>query len=265
MNYAGGKNWGDAINPVIYKLLSGRNPKCIDQTKTTKEDAFLCIGSILLYADKHSLVWGAGFHSYSATVKEKPKEVFAVRGPLSRAKLLDMKIECPKVFGDPAILYPLFYRPEYNPKYKLGIIKHCIDRKKKAKIDIENRDDVLVISMLGEINEVVDKICSCECIASSSLHGMIAADAYGLPSCRIWFGNYYGDSFKFHDYRSSIGKPMEKKLKVSQSTSLKEIISHSEEPKTTDSKDLLASCPFLRKHSVDGEILRRSGLSMLVL
>ncbi len=53
---------------------------------------------------------------------------------------------------------------------------------------------------------MIDNILSCEIILSSSLHGLIVADAYNTPSSWIKFSNkVYGNGFKFRDYYASIG------------------------------------------------------------
>src|SRR5690606_5814540 len=58
------------------------------------------------------------------------------------------------------------------------------------------------------IEELVDRVCECEVIASSSLHGLIVADAYEIP--RVWLklsDNILGGEFKFLDYFSTTDVP----------------------------------------------------------
>lgn len=56
------------------------------------------------------------------------------------------------------------------------------------------------------IEDFVNQLCSCEYIFSSSLHGLIIADAYNIPNKRAIFGNkLIGGDFKFNDYELSKG------------------------------------------------------------
>jgi pyruvyltransferase len=67
-------------------------------------------------------------------------------------------------------------------------------------------EDVCVINPLSPIEEVIDLVLQSERIVSSSLHGLIVADAYGIPSRWIKISDrILGDGTKYMDYYSSIG------------------------------------------------------------
>ena len=57
-------------------------------------------------------------------------------------------------------------------------------------------------------NEVIDKICSCENIISSSLHGLVISDSYNIPNClfvsreSMLAIHHNQGAFKFKDYYS---------------------------------------------------------------
>ena len=92
--------------------------------KPPKHDTEYCfIGSILSWlATSKSIVWGSGIIRDKDSIYCQPKEVLAVRGPLTRERLLNEGIDCPEVYGDPALLLPLHYYPSIDHKYKYGIM-----------------------------------------------------------------------------------------------------------------------------------------------
>lgn len=203
-------NWGDKLNPYIVEKVSDKkvySPN--DVLNVLRKPVYKVIGSGLgSRLDKNVVVWGSGFISYSKKPMASPLKICSVRGPLSRKKYLDSGITCPEIFGDPAILCPRYYNPNIQKKHKLGFIPHWKDvgMSLVAKVKEIEGDEVKVIDICGGIESFVDDILSCENIISSSLHGLIASDSYGVPSLWIRLSdNPMGDFFKFHDYYESIG------------------------------------------------------------
>ncbi|NEN94442.1 MAG: polysaccharide pyruvyl transferase family protein [Moorea sp. SIO3I7] len=67
--------------------------------------------------------------------------------------------------------------------------------------------NVLLIDVTRNPKEVIADITRCEAIASSSLHGLIIADAFGIPSIWMQLSNKVsGKGFKFKDYYSVFGE-----------------------------------------------------------
>lgn len=247
-------NWGDALNPIIIKALSGKKP--VQMTNHTlnvrQRPVYIVIGSILdtnlisrsLFKDL--VVWGPGFISASGRLFDVPKEICAVRGPLTRDRIIKQGIKCPEIYGDPALLYPKIYRPKVYLKYQLGIIPHYIDKNSDFLKYLQISPDVKIIDIEGPINDVVDEICSCRYIASSSLHGIIAADAYGIPSAWIKLSdNVMGSGFKFYDYFESVGRADEQPLIITGKTTIDDILGTYHNYKLDIDLDaLLEACPF---------------------
>lgn len=219
-------NWGDAIGPVIVEKIAKQKIKKVNISykNSKKEDVYLTVGSILQRADQYSIIWGSGFISKGSVLKETPKTIHAIRGPLTGKKLESYGLKC-EVFGDPVLLYPRFYTPnKIQKKYKLGIIPHFMDKNSLLINRFKNIPEVLIIDIQGTINGFVDDICKCELIASSSLHGVIAADAYNIPSVWVQLSSAVkGDGFKFRDYFLSVNRKDTDPLIFKKKTTIQQI------------------------------------------
>lgn len=239
-----GPNWGDALSPVLAGLLSGKPVIHLDGLH---HDRYLAIGSILGSANESAEVWGSGFIQANARVLGRPRVVHAVRGPLSRAALLEQGIECPEIYGDPALLLPRFFNPEVPKIYPVGIIPHYID-KKHPWLEMQRRNpEVLILDIESGIQEFVRAVKSCEVVLSSSLHGLVCADAYAVSNVWVQFSDaVIGGDFKFRDYRLSIGAGEPSSRRISTATQLSELVAKAEaHPLKIDLRKLILACPFL--------------------
>ena len=241
-------NWGDVVNPVLVEALAGRAPVQASRLLNVRgHPVYSVIGSVLdRVAVRHLEVWGSGFKTAGATCWVRPQRVHAVRGPGTRECLLAQGIDCPPVYGDPALLFPRLYTPRREPsRHALGIVPHYVDRDHP---DVRRLRDagVHVIDILGGITEVVDEICRCEVIASSSLHGLIAADAYGVPSTWIEMSTgVEGDGFKFRDYFGGVRRPARPPVRLTGRTTPQELMDAAHDASIdADLEALLAACPF---------------------
>jgi pyruvyltransferase len=217
------KNFGDAVNPYLINFLTGNKILRVNPKYYNKEH-LLAIGSILQMANMHSLVWGTGLISEDSLPKEKPKKIYAVRGPKTRDILIKNGFDCPEVYGDPALLLPKIYNPKIQKKYKLGIVAHYVD-KDSSWIKKLNDPEILIINILVDNpKEFIDNLLLCEKIASSSLHGIIVADAYQVPSIWIKFSDkIIGGDFKFLDYFFSVKRKDIHPILINNETSIEEL------------------------------------------
>lgn len=210
----GGKNWGDALSPLLSSLISGKDVNHINPWDNSNTFRYYVIGSIIPPSSPNSEIWGSGIIKETNYINVIPKKIHSVRGPLTREIFLKNGIDCPEVYGDPALLYPRFYNPKIEKKYKYGVIPHYVDQNSPWVNKQKERDDVLIINILDPINKVVDDIKQCEIILSSTLHGIICADSYNIPSYWVELSDkVIGDGFKFRDYFLSVGRPIVLPLK----------------------------------------------------
>lgn len=103
----------------------------------------------------------------------------AVRGPLTRELVQEYGHKCPEVYGDPAILMPLIYQPKVEKKHDLLVIPQFVTESEFRK----NHPNLYMVSMnTNDYKSVIDAIVSSKMVITSSLHGIILAEAYGVPA-----------------------------------------------------------------------------------
>ena len=256
------ENWGDDINYYFLREIVARPLVLLNRTSLAFRlnlRNYLVIGSTIdMLCRTNTDVWGAGIINGNNPLKIKPRKVYAVRGPLTRAKLLEEGIECPEIYGDPALLTPLYYRPDKQKRYKYGIISHVSNQATVANLSINGKHisecaDVRIINLGQYIHwhDVIDQVCECESILSSSLHGLIVAEAYHVPNVWIEFGKpLIGGHYKFHDFFMSIHRDREKPVVIQGGIMPidainKEIAKWKQG--TIDMLPLLSVCPFKLK------------------
>lgn len=211
------RNYGDYYNQVIIKELLNReihivdinlyNRLHLDKLIYSRKELICGIGSILHFADNNCVVWGTGSIWYDSVPKSKPKEILSVRGKLTYKNLVNKGYSSPEIFGDPGLLIKKYSDNtilKNTKKYKLGIIPHHAERHFKLFDEFRKNKDVLVLD-IEDVDNFITDLTSCEIIASSSLHGLIFSDSFGIPNVWLSFSDLiHGQHFKFHDYYSSI-------------------------------------------------------------
>lgn len=200
------ENYGDILSAYIVTKVSGKEAVFYNapasRKKFIKKPYLMAIGSILQYATNRATVWGSGIISKDDT--PGAARYCAVRGPLSRKRILELGHTCPEVYGDPALLLPAFYNPSITKNYELGIIPHYVDY---AHCKNTYGDTLPVIDLMtDDFFATTDQMLSCKAIVSSSLHGVIVAHAYGIPAIWVQFSDKLsGDNTKYADYFRSVG------------------------------------------------------------
>ena len=248
-------NWGDDLNYYFISHLTKRPIVFLHRFWLAKKLNFrnyLCIGTLLdavNYSRESTIVWGTGV-SGQDRLFTIPKEIRSVRGKKSIEFLQQKNMPYPALVGDPALILPLFYQPKNKEKkYKLGIIPHVIDLEHPVikQIQSKNSNEILIINLskFDKWTDIIDQICSCESIASSSLHGLITSDTYGVPNCWIELsGKISGGHFKFYDYASSVNRTFNGPITMH--TNINQIIEECKQwtQPTINHGDILKSCPF---------------------
>lgn len=203
-------NFGDDINKPLIEKLTGKHVSFLKKVNCSDEH-LLAIGSVVdSLTTEQSVIWGSGYLTDTKPLLHSPKRVCAVRGPLTRRVLLSYGVECPEVYGDPVLLMPYIYKPKSNKRYKYGIIPHYCDFDlPHLRAYRQLNPNILFINMghYSSWQDIIEQVCSCERIISSSLHGLIISDAYQIPNVYVQFSDMIqGGEFKYKDYMKGVGR-----------------------------------------------------------
>ena len=194
-------NFGDLLAPWLARKISGREVSYVPKG----EPGYLVIGSIISHATAESVVWGAGSFGTEPRTHLAPKANYlAVRGPLTRNKLVTHGIDCPRVYGDPALLVPDHYRPDVEQTHEVGVVFRWSEKRWLSRFDVPGVKPIFLGS--EDIEQTIDEMLSCRRLVSSSLHGLVLADAYGIPNAWLDSGSPRGLEFKYWDYLISVDK-----------------------------------------------------------
>lgn len=206
--WTGKPNFGDSINVELIKILSGRP---VEFAKAGAAD-FFAIGSNMKFAarragiDRPFAVWTTGMMEPFDFTFPQHAHVAAVRGPMTAKGL---GVENAVAYGDGGLLCEMKVPRQSAKGHKIGLVPHHrhLSHPFVGKILSENSDVFLVRVDHDDPWQTVAEIASCEVIVSSSLHGLIVADCYGIPNFFLAHNpNKQELPFKFQDYEASAGR-----------------------------------------------------------
>ena len=195
-------NFGDLLGPIVVERLRekfglNRDASGVDGT------TLFSVGSVLHEAHDGDVVWGSGVngkkrrdqHSFAYL------DVRAVRGPLTGVYLREMGIDVPDVYGDPALLLPHLF-PEMNAwtsdkRRSVAVVPNFNERDTYRSLDG-------FVDPLGKPFDVIREIAASEMVVGSSLHGLVMAEALGIPA--VGFTSGVELPFKYQDYFAGTGR-----------------------------------------------------------
>jgi len=200
--WVGKKNFGDLLTPLLFKKFLGIT---IERSASMSEADLVCVGSILDLVPKGwgGIVLGSGILKPTSKVDLSAAKCLAVRGPLTHATAVGVPKDV--VYGDLGLLADeLIPRPA--KLHALGLVPHWSDKTLETRPEFLKYKP-LIIRVSDDPLEVIRQIGSCRKIVSSSLHGVILADAFRIPRRTEMTPQFdkEGGSFKFRDYAESIG------------------------------------------------------------
>lgn len=206
-------NLGDALSAVVVSALCGlRVQRAAFGANVERLAAVGTIGHALHSGKVH--LWGTGFDmardrtgnliGYSIP-DDTQIVVHAVRGRRTAEALRKKGLVVPENYGDPVWFLPKIFPDATSKTHELGVIVHISELEtptadsvvksalERYRLPEELASSIRIIntytpSTIEGLRRKVDEIVSCRRILSTSLHGLVIAETYGIPCA--WFPTY---------------------------------------------------------------------------
>jgi pyruvyltransferase len=199
-------NFGDYLSlKIVERIVDG--PVVVYKKTKAPKKKLLALGSLLYFANTGDVLWGTGCnfkYTHKSDYNFNDLDIRALRGPLTKVFLEEeFNIQCPEIYGDPALLFPYLF-PEFQkkeePKYDYIFIPHLYE------IGLfSNCSSDCIVYPTQPWHEVIEKILDSKFVISSSLHGIIIAEAFGIPARYLRLSEKE-PLFKYQDYYFATGR-----------------------------------------------------------
>jgi hypothetical protein len=186
-------NLGDSLS---WLLLAGYGNAI--EWASPEEAEWVGIGSVLGWFDGFTgTVWGSGRGGDELPPHDLTRAtVLALRGRETQ-KLV--KGGDGAVLGDPGLLITDFIDPD--PQGYTVVVPHFQDYERLTEL----YPDTIVVDVTASAATGIQQIAHAGMVISSSLHGLVLADAFGIPRKWDYYDGSLGGGFKFKDYASVMG------------------------------------------------------------
>jgi pyruvyltransferase len=197
----GSVNFGDRLADIIARQMLALHGLSLDD-EVIRQERLFTVGSVLHFTKTGDHIWGTGWNGKipEKEFKARGLKVHGVRGPLTAEFLRGHKIEVPEIYGDPALLIPHIFKNRFKPSPE------------KDYVFVPNLHDLQLVSNLDNVvsplwgwNTVVEAILKSKLVLASSLHGLIVAEAFGIPARYVRLSQTE-DLFKYKDYYLGSGR-----------------------------------------------------------
>lgn len=185
------------------------------------------IGSVIEMSpeDFSGYFWTSG-KMHGDRVTPRPQAKFlAARGTKTQAAL-GLPDSLPLGDGGLLISKVLPARPSTG---KVGFIPHFTHHEASFTSELTDLlgEDGVFIDVTQSPQKVAEEISSCTAVFSTSLHGVILADAYGVPTCwALPEPVLNGGDHKFYDYESAFPLTQPRRVAVEEIRGAEDILSH---------------------------------------
>lgn len=195
----GHPNFGDDMTPWLLPRYG-----LVPLYREPRDAQLVGVGSLLefLPEDFSGSIWGTGLIRPESRSLPRAR-VLAVRGPFTADLIGATGV---RAFGDPGILVAR-HLPRPARRHRIGVVPHGHHRSHPglAGAIASAGDGIHIVDVHQSAASAAREIASCEAIVTTSLHGLITADAYGIPA--VWTTlepPLDGGDFKFRDYEAAL-------------------------------------------------------------
>jgi len=196
------ENIGDYLSKVIVEKMLDLNNISLN-SKVDRTKILVGIGSLLHKVTNNATVWGTGINGmipFDLGEKIENIDIRLVRGPVTRKFLIDNNFDCPENYGDPGLalskLYPMD-TVSVNKKRKYLFIPNLFDIQ---KFSTKNFPFDILSPLTKNWRNFINRIIESECVISTSLHGIVLSESYGVPAVYLDLNSNNGSKIKFDDY-----------------------------------------------------------------
>lgn len=206
-------NFGDLIGPRLISHYTGR-PVHNAYGSPNSAPPLVTVGSIIDVVRRPVVrVWGTGLMNPPTPRRAKEMaatrwSISAVRGHLTRLNLQErLGWEVPRVVGDPGLLFPDLFDPSSKVSGGTVAVVPHYSHKRLISEQIVERSGCKFVDVEQGPQDVASEIAGAKAVVSTSLHGLIFAQAYGVPWIWLKISDRHlaGQDFKFEDFFSTLG------------------------------------------------------------
>ncbi|MFV0445653.1 MAG: polysaccharide pyruvyl transferase family protein [Planctomycetaceae bacterium] len=191
LHWVANGNFGDELSPLIVRHVTVREVRHIPGP--VDEPHLFAVGSFCQIANDQTHIWGTGILHAHAALSSDPI-YHMVRGPLTLQRVREAGGDC-DCLGD-----PVSFVPELFPAGD-EIGEWCFIPQWREVPLVPQIDGVTILSPLKPIAEFCRVLSGHRYVLSSSLHGLIAAHAFGLKAAWVKVSDRpLGDDVKYRDY-----------------------------------------------------------------
>ncbi len=195
----GHPNFGDDLTPWLLPKYG-----IVPLYREPRAARLVGVGSLLEFLPDGftGAIWGSGLMADGA--RSLPQATaLAVRGPLT-AERIGLSDE--PAYGDPGLLVSR-HLPRPTEDGRIAVVPHGHHRAHPglARVVADAGDGARVVNVHQRAPRAVREIAAARAVLTTSLHGLVTADAYGIPA--VWTTldpPLTGGDFKFRDYEAAV-------------------------------------------------------------